>query len=103
PGAFMTTCPGQGFCNTPFVAKIRPDGSLGYSTYTGGSNTSAAAIAVDLAGEASITGTTASNDLPIVNAFQPDYQGFVCTSCYNAFVQKLNAVGSALVYSTYFG
>jgi hypothetical protein len=29
--------------------------------------------------------------------------GAVCTSCYNGYVEKLNASGTALIYSTYFG
>jgi hypothetical protein len=70
----------------------------------GGSNSPGKAIAVDGAGEAYITGTTASNDLPTTpGSFEPVYPGGMCTSCYNGYVEKLNSTGSALVYSTYFG
>jgi hypothetical protein len=101
-GAFMTTCPG--FCNTPFVTKIFTDGSLAYSTFMGGSNSPAHAIAVDSAGEAYIAGDTASDDLPTTpGSFEPAYPGLICTSCYNGYVEKLNVSGAALVYSTYFG
>jgi len=102
PGAFMTTC-SSSFCSPGFVSKFRADGSLAYSTFIGNSN-GGAAIAVDGAGEAYIAGTAGSNDVPTTpTAFEPTYPGAMCTSCYNAFVQKLNASGSALVYGTYFG
>ena len=93
PGAFMNTCPGV--CNTPFISKFQSDGTLAYSTFMGGSNISAWAIAADSAGAAYITGTAASTDLPLVNAFQSTPAG--------GFVQKLNPAGSALDYSTYLG
>ena len=102
PGAFMTACPG--ICNTPFVTKILADGSLGFSTFMGGSNSPAHAIAVDGAEEVYIAGDTASNDLPTTpGSFEPVYPGLQCTSCYNGYVEKLNSSGTGLVYSTYFG
>jgi hypothetical protein len=103
PGAFMTTCPSLG-CNTPFISKFLTDGTVAFSTLMGGSNSPAHAIAVDSAGEAYIAGDTASNDLPTTpGSFEPVYPGSQCTSCYNGYVEKLNASGTALVYSTYFG
>jgi hypothetical protein len=102
PGAFMTTCPS--ICNTPFVSKFLSDGTLAFSTFMGGSNSPAHAIAVDSAGEAYIAGDSASNDLPTTSgSFEPIYSGMVCTGCYNGYVEKLNASGTGLVYSTYFG
>jgi len=74
-----------------------------YSTYTGGSNAAVHGLAVDSAGDAYITGTIASNDLPIVSAFQSTFSGQVSTSTRNAFVQKLDSTGSQLFYSTYLG
>ena len=56
------------------------------------------AIAVDSAGNAYITGTTGGG-LPIVGGFQPSQVG----GANNAFVLKLNAAGTALVYSSYLG
>jgi hypothetical protein len=102
PGAFMSTCTGA--CNTPFITKILTDGSLAYSTLMGGSNVAGWAIAVDSAGEAYITGTAASNDLPTTSgSFESVFPGSQCTSCNAAYIEKLNSTGSGLVYSTYFG
>jgi len=99
----------QGPGNTPgyndvFISKLNAAGSaLVYSTYLGGSDGDwGKAIAVDSSGNAYITGGTLSTDFPTnpPNARQgpsntPGY--------YDAFVAKLNAAGSALVYSTYLG
>jgi hypothetical protein len=78
------------------------DPVLSYSTYVAGSSTDAAAgIALDSAGNAYITGYTFSTDFPIANAYQA-----ACDNCGNGpdvFVTKLNATGTALVYSTYLG
>ena len=84
-----------------FVAKLNAAGSaLVYSTYLGGSgDEQGSGIAVDSSGNAYVTGNTSSLDFPVVNAFQPAYGG----GSRDAFVAKLNAAGSALVYSTYLG
>jgi hypothetical protein len=89
-----------------FVAKLNAQGTaLIYSTYLGGSEREdGMGIAVDAAGDAYVTGQTASSDFPTVNAFQRtqrDYTGQ--TFAGNAFVSKLNARGDALIYSTYLG
>lgn len=60
---------------------------------------------MDAAGNAYITGGTASADFPIKNAFQKSLRT-PCTlfgPCGNAFVTKLDAAGSGLIYSTYLG
>src|SRR5262249_8497552 len=63
--------------NDTFVTKLNASGSALYSTYLGGSASeepstgSSGAIAVDAAGNAYITGATASTDFPTVNPFQP--------------------------------
>jgi uncharacterized protein (TIGR03437 family) len=84
-----------------FVSKLNQAGSaLVYSTYLGGSGGDEGhSIAVDSAGSAYVTGWTNSTNFPTASPLQPTYRG----SWSNAFVAKLNAAGSALVYSTYLG
>ena len=87
-----------------FVTKLNPTGSaLIYSTYLGGSGAenegSLGRIAVDAAGNASVTGITDSPDFPTKNALQPTYGGGVS----DAYVAKLNPGGSGFAYSTYLG
>ncbi len=55
-------------------------------------------ITVDAAGNAYVTGNTASANFPTVNPIQPSLNG-----SQDAFVSKFNAAGSALLYSTYLG
>jgi len=45
-----------------------------------------------------LTGYTGSSNYPVAGAIQSERTGL-----YNAFVTKLNAAGSAIVYSTYYG
>ena len=80
------------------------DPILDYSTYLGGSaNDWAGAVAVDNAGNAYLTGVTASLDFPVTpNAVFPVHGG--CTgNCYDAFVAKINTRGNGLEYATYLG
>jgi hypothetical protein len=108
PGAFQTNLGGN---SDAFVTKVNADGSdLVYSTYLGGSgNDVGTAIAVDSSGNAYVTGWTGSTDFPTANPFQGSLAGGTCGTapdtypCPDAFVAKLNAAGSALVYSTYLG
>ncbi len=96
-GAFQTKPGGNG---DAFIAKLNPSGSsLVYSTYLGGGGTdSGQGIAVDGSGNAFVSGSTASADFPTASALQAANAGAT-----DAFVAKLNAAGSALVYSTYVG
>ena len=99
PGAFDTTFNG-GFSDG-FVTKVSTAGSaLVYSTYLGGrSGDDANAIAIDAAGNAYITGITHSPDFPTTaEAFDSSYNDNG-----DAFVTRLDAAGSALVYSTFLG
>jgi hypothetical protein len=83
------------------VTKLNASGSaLVYSTFLGGTNYDfATAIAVDSAGAVYVAGTTFSSDFPTTpGAFDTSYNGGT-----DAFVTKLDASGSALLYSTYLG
>jgi hypothetical protein len=115
PGAFQTanghgTCEGFAYCADAFVVRLGLDGgSLMYSTFLGaGGADSGDGIAVDAAGNAYIMGQTNSRFFPVLNAVQPTYGGGYCSqpsghNCDDAFVTKLNANGSGLIYSTYLG
>lgn len=88
-----------GFCDS-FVTKLDSAGSLSYSTYLGGSEQDPGiGIAVDTAGNAYVTGWTNSPNFPTKNPLQPA----LADSSGDAFVTKLDATGSALVFSTYLG
>ena len=71
-----------------FVAKISPTGSaLVYSTYLGGSGEDqGSGIAVDISGNAYISGSTQSTNFPTMNPFQPANGGSS-----NAFVAKITS------------
>ena len=96
--------PANGGGDDAFVAKIDPAGSaLVYSTYLGGSRgEGGSGIAVDSAGNAYVTGPTSSIDFPTKNPLQPENGGGYPNTG-DAYVSKINAAGSALVYSTYLG
>jgi hypothetical protein len=88
-----------------FVIAVKADGSAFiYSAYLGGSDIDVGdGIAVDSAGNAYITGETASSNastvpFPLLSPLQPVFGGLP----FDAFVTKLNPAG-ALVYSTYLG
>ena len=89
-----------------FVTKMSTSpAALVYSTYLGGTGGQAGspeqanAIAVDAAGSAYVAGVTNSANFPVTaGAFQTAFNGVE-----DAFVTKLNAAGSALLYSTYLG
>ncbi|HKQ51813.1 MAG TPA: SBBP repeat-containing protein, partial [Pyrinomonadaceae bacterium] len=82
-----------------FVTKFNAAGSaLIYSTYLDGNKYNVTAIAADPAGNAYLTGATSATDFPVVNAFQSTNAGGR-----DAFVAKLNAAGSAFIYSSYLG
>jgi hypothetical protein len=129
-GAFQTT-KGTGF--SAFVAKFDPvlsgAASLVYSTYLDGTTAEAYAgwngsgfvpdldgfgnaqlaggIAVDSAGNAYVTSATTDTNFPTTAGAYQTTSNLHATSTYvpasDVFVTKLNATGSALVYSTYIG
>lgn len=100
PGAAQRRYGGAG--GDAFIVRMDPTGShLGYATYLGGSSVDEAnGVAVDAAGNAYVTGSTNSDNFPVKrSSFQKFYGG----GGFDAFVAKLNAAGSAFLYSTYLG
>jgi len=100
---FPTVSPLQSTLNgnsNAFIAKINPTGSaLVYSTYLGGTGSDAAyAIAIDSNTNVYVAGSTSSTNFPTMNPIQAASGGNG-----DIFVTKLNAAGSALMYSTYYG
>jgi serine/threonine protein kinase len=104
PGAFQTTSAGGDYV---FVSKLNASGTaLVYSTYLGGTGNfsgfaeaNRTAIAVDSSGDVYVTGSTTATNFPTtLGAFQTSIGQSTSGS---GFVTKLNATGSALVYSTY--
>jgi MYXO-CTERM domain-containing protein len=84
-----------------FVTKFNAAGSaLLYSTYLGGGSYDYIhGLAIDSSGSAYVVGDTSSNNFPVKNA----YQGTIASINTDAFLTKLAAAGSSLVYSTYLG
>ncbi|HTR39098.1 MAG TPA: SBBP repeat-containing protein [Bryobacteraceae bacterium] len=83
-----------------FITKLNPAGSaLVFSTYLGGTATDyGTGIVVDASGNVYVAGVAGSKDFPVVNAMQPKLAG-----ADDAFIAKLSANGSGLIYSTYLG
>ena len=81
------------------------DPVLVYSTYLGGSDFEEGSdIKVDSAGNAYICGITNSTDFPTANAIQGTFGGRIDDLvARDGFVTKINAAGTAFVYSTYLG
>jgi hypothetical protein len=75
------------------------DPALSYSTYLGGvGHEEGHGVTVDASGNAYVTGVTTSADFPTTpGSFDPTYL------VNDAFITKLDATGSTLVYSTYLG
>jgi len=85
--------------NDAFAIRLDTSGNLDYLMNFGGDESDEArAVAVDSTGNAYLTGITSSNNLPVINAFQPTNRGAT-----DAFVAKLNSSGSAFSYLTYLG
>jgi hypothetical protein len=79
---------------------IDPD--VSYSTYLGGEqDDNGNGIALDSSGNAYVTGQTGSSKFPTMNPGQPTNHGYPLG--WNAFVSKLTADGTGLVYSTFLG
>src|ERR1022692_91085 len=124
PGAFQS-CAGVPIvqvtqCSGQYVEKADPTMSnITYATFLSGSfGASPAAIIVDSGGNVILAGTTNSQDYPVTSdAFQSQYLasavppaqfGFGSGTIYyppptTGYVTKLNADGSGLLWSTFFG
>jgi uncharacterized protein (TIGR03437 family) len=86
-----------------FAAKLDASGVIQWATLLGGTGQDEAnAIALDPAGNAYITGQTNSDDFPVVNPFQA-VRGKSTFPTTNAFVAKISADGSQLLYSSFLG
>ena len=99
-GAFNTTAHAGG---DAFVARLTPSGNaLVFSTYLGGSTSqSAQALALDVAGSATVAGITTSADFPATaGAFDTTFGGGMGG---DGFVARLSPAGDALVYCTFLG
>ncbi|MDQ5871914.1 MAG: SBBP repeat-containing protein [Acidobacteriota bacterium] len=85
-----------------FVAKVNAAGtSLDYAGYIGGADVDAGfGIAVDASGNAYVAGTTSSTEVTFPETVGPD---LTSNGGGDAFVAKLNATGTALLYAGYIG
>jgi hypothetical protein len=109
PGAYDRVCGNGGSCSDAFVVKLNPTGTdIEYGTYLGGTGAECTTfatinkdcdIAINVQGNAYITGGTSSTDFPVTpGALDSYFEGYT-----EAFVAKLNASGSKLEYATYLG
>lgn len=98
PGVFQSTIPGPLPFASPFVTKVAPDGaSLVYSTFVG-LGFQSIAIVVDGTGQAVLTGFDPDPTYPVT----PDARvGTLPSFVNNGWLTKLNASGTALVYSSF--
>lgn len=101
PGAFQTS-PG-GFDVSLTKLNVAGNALIYSSRFGGDYDDFVRDIALDAAGNAYLAGWTKNptpiSTFPVVNAFQPNYGG----GNNDGFVTKVNATGTALVYSTYLG
>jgi hypothetical protein len=84
-----------------FISVFNSDASsLDYSTYFGGTGTDRIRqILIDSDNDLWFTGITDSSDLPLQGPIQAEYSGEVN----DAFVSKISADGTTLLFSTYLG
>jgi hypothetical protein len=86
-------------CFDGFITQFNTSGIPILSTYLGGDGIDVPyGIALDANGNIYVSGETASTNFPTLNAYQPIRPG-----SHAAFLSKLNAQGSSLIYSTYLG
>ena len=104
PGVVQAKCAGQ-TCADAVALKMNPSGNrLLYMTFGGSGTEIVGGLAVDQAGNAYISGSTTSADLPTTGgAFQPARAGSQASQGQTGFVAKLNPDATKLVYATYLG
>jgi hypothetical protein len=98
PGAIKSSLTGS---SDAFVSRLSANGaSLTYSTLLGGSGGDVAnGGVVDANGVATVVGTTDSSNFPVT----PGAWDSTLGGSSDAFVSRINAAGTALVWSTYLG
>ena len=96
-GPYMTLAGGT----DAFVGKLNPQGTgFDYLGYIGGSRTDVVLdIKVDAAGDAYVTGSTASPDFPVAVGPDLQYNG----GNFDAWVAKIDPTGTQLLYSGFIG
>ena len=103
-GAFLLTDDGEARIGVGRYDRSQTlviDPVVTYATYVGGASfDQGTAIAVDAAGNAYIAGLTQSADFPTLSAYD---RSLGKSADMDVFVSKLNAAGTALVWSTYLG
>jgi hypothetical protein len=104
-GAYQTAGNAAGVAFVTVIDTLKSGASsLAYSTYLGGSGgDSGNGIAADAAGNAYVTGTTASTNFPVTPGV---FESNLKNPEGSAFISKLNPAGGGatdLLYSTYFG
>jgi hypothetical protein len=104
-GAFCTTVTERIEPYDMFVLKLEKDGSsLVYSTIIPGEGDDrGVSIWVSSAGEAYVAGSTTSDDFPTTPGAFQEAQSPADSDSEDAFVLKINADGSSLIYSTLMG
>ena len=83
-----------------FIVKLGPGGAGVYATFWGGNGTVdyIRNVAADAAGNVYVVGISDSTNLPLVNPYHGPYGGPS-----SAFVTKLSADGSTVLYGTHYG
>ena len=103
-GAFQTMAAGP---QPAFALKLDPSGKLVFATLLGagnGNGDNGNGIAVDASSNPYIVGFAGSANFPTTTGvIQPACTAHIFNGCSGAFVTKLNASGTGLVYSTFLG